>query len=83
MPLGLISCGKKANWSDAQYFLLNFKNILQFRDQDKERLYEEFIDYKTIAISELPDQVLTDVVIQENDVADEYCIDLISYCTKP
>ena len=83
MPLGLISCGKKANWSDAQYFLLNFKNILQFHDQEQERLYEEFIDYKTIATGELPDQVLTDVVIQENDVADEYCIDLIWYCTKP
>ena len=83
MPFGLISCGKKANWSDAQYFLLNFKNILEFHDQDKERLYEEFIDYKTIAIGELPDQALTDVVIQENDVADEYCMDLIWYCTKP
>ena len=38
-----------------------------------------FIDYKTVAICELPDHALTDAVIQENDVADEYRIDVIRY----
>ena len=52
----------KSNWSDIRYFLLNFSNILKFDDQEKERLYEEFIDYKTVAICELPDHV--DAVIQ-------------------
>ena len=38
-------CRNKANWTNVEYFLLNFCNILQFEDQEKERLYEEFIDY--------------------------------------
>ena len=50
-----------------------------FDDQEKERLYEEFIDYKTVAICELPDHALTDAVIQENDVAHEHRIDVIWY----
>ena len=72
-------CRNKANWSDTEYFLLNFSNILQFYYQEKERFYEEFIDYKTVAICKLPDHDLTDAVIQENDVADEYRIDVIWY----
>ena len=47
-------CRNKANLSDVEYFLLNFSNILQFDDQEKDRLNEEFIDYKTVAICELP-----------------------------
>ena len=42
-------------------------------------MYQEFINYKTVAICELPDHALTDAVIQENDVADEYRIDVIWY----
>jgi len=44
----------------------------------KKRLYEEFIDYKTVAICELP-HALTDAVIRENDAADEYRINVIWY----
>ena len=72
-------CRNKANWYDIEYFLLNFSNILQFDDQEKERLYEEYIDCKTVAICGLPDHALTDAVIQENDVADEYSRDVIWY----
>ena len=72
-------CRNKANWSNVEYFLLNFSNILQFDDQEKEHLYEEFIDYKTVAIYELPDHAFTDAVIQENDVADEFRLDVVWY----
>ena len=34
----------KANCSDVEYFLINFSGILQFDHQEKEHLYEEFID---------------------------------------
>ena len=73
-------CRNKANWSDVEYFSnINFSNILQFDDQEKERLYEELVDYNTIAIYELPHHALTDAFIQENDVADVYRIDVIWY----
>ena len=42
---------------------------MEFDDQEKERLYEEFIDNKTVAICKHPDRALTNAVIQENDVS--------------
>ena len=42
-------------------------------------MYEEFIGCKTVAICELPVHALTDAVIQENNVTDEYGIDVIWY----
>ena len=42
-------------------------------------MYEEFIDYKTVAIGKLRDHALTVPVIQENDVDNAYCIDVIWY----
>ena len=52
---------------------------MQFDVQEKERLYEGFIGYKTIATCELPDHALTDAAIQENNVAEGYHIDTIWY----
>ena len=57
-------CRNKANWFDVKYFLHNFIKIQQFDDQEKECLYQEFINYKTVAICELPDHALTDAVIR-------------------
>ena len=42
-------------------------------------LYEEFVDYKTLSINELPKNALTDAVIKENKNSDEYRIDIIWY----
>ena len=42
-------------------------------------LYEEFTDYKTFPISELPDTALTDALIASYENHDEYCLDTIWY----
>ena len=34
-------------------------------------LYEEFVDYKTLSINELPEDALADAVRQENKNSDE------------
>ena len=37
-----------AKWSDIEFFLLSYPNVLKFSDSENERLYEEFIDFKTL-----------------------------------
>ena len=66
-----------AKWTDIEYFISRFEGILQFDNQEIEMLYEEFVDYKTLSINELPEDALTDAVIQENKNSDEYRIDII------
>ena len=69
----------QAKWSDIEYFIERFGGILQYDEYEIERMYEEFVDYKSLTISELPDDALTDAVIQENEHTDEYRIDVIWY----
>ena len=42
-------------------------------------MYEEFTDYKTLSISELPDTVLADALIVSYEDHDEYRLDIIWY----
>ena len=42
-------------------------------------MYEEFTDYKTLSISELPDTALTDALIASYEDHDEYRLDTIWY----
>lgn len=70
---------KEAKWSDLLYFVTSFNNILEYNDEIIERLYEEFIDYKTINVSELPGQALTDAPLKEYKNSDEYRLDMIWY----
>ena len=64
-----------AKWSHVEYFLNTFSNVLPNDDQKFDCLYEEFTDYKTLSILELPDTALTDALI----ASDEYCVDTIWY----
>ena len=66
-----------AKWTDIEYFISRFEGILQFNNQEIDRLYEEFVDYKMLSINELPEDAVTDAVIQENKNLDEYQIDII------
>ena len=66
-----------AKWTDIEYIISRFEGILQFNNQEIDRLYEEFVDYKTLSMNELPEDALTDAVIQENKNLDEYQTDII------
>ena len=68
-----------AKWTDIEYFISRFEGILQFDNQEIDKLYEEFVDYKTLSINELPEDALIDAVIQENQNSDECRIDIIRY----
>ena len=46
-----------ANCSYGDYFLNTFSNVLPNDDEKIDRLFEEFTDYKTFSIFELPDTV--------------------------
>ena len=61
-----------AKQTNIEYFILRFEGILQFDNQ-------EFVDYKTLSINELPGDALTDAVIQKNKNSDKYQIDVIWY----
>ena len=61
-----------AKQSHVEYFLNTFNNILPNDDEKFDRLFEEFTDYKTLSISELPDTALTDTLIASYEDHDEY-----------
>ena len=67
---------KTAKWTDTEYFISRFEGILQFDNQEIGMLCEEFVNYKMLSINELPEDALTDAVIQENKNSDEYRIDI-------
>ena len=66
-----------AKWSDIECFISRHEGILQFSHQEIDMLYEEFVDYKTLSINELPEDALTDAVIQANKNSDEYQIGIM------
>lgn len=70
---------KNALWSDVEYFIDQYSDILNFDDQQVDLLFEEFTDYKTFQISELPDNALTDALLEEYEDRDEYRLDVIWY----
>ena len=68
-----------AKWTGIEYFISRFEGVLQFDNQEIKILYEEFVDYDTLTINDLPEDVLTHAVIQENKNSDEYRIGIIWY----
>ena len=68
-----------AKWSYVEYFFNTFSNVLANDDEKIDRLYEEFTDYKTLSISELPDTALTDALIASYEDHDECRLDTIWY----
>ena len=69
----------KAKWPDVEYFVNNFSSVLQYDSKEIDDLYSEFFDYKTLSITELPDDALTDALIAEGEDSDEYRMDIIWY----
>ena len=57
---------------------MNTLFILQYDDHEIEKMYQEFVDYKSLTISELLDDALTNSIIQEYEHhTDQYRIDVI------
>ena len=44
---------KDVVWSDVTYFVTKYKTLLNFTDQEFERLYDEFLDYKSLFVEEI------------------------------
>ena len=71
---------QNARWSDVEYFTNRFTAVLQFDDQEIERLFEEFIEFKSLSDDELPSNALNDATISTyDDGSVEYRMDTIWY----
>ena len=69
-----------AKWSHVEYFVQKYEGILQYDTQEMDKLYEEFVDYKTLTDSEMPAAAWEDAVIREyEDGTSEYRIDTLWY----
>ena len=46
-----------AKWSHAEYFVEKYKGIFRYDNYEVEKLFEEFIDFKSLSDSELSSAV--------------------------
>ena len=76
--IGIFNKGS-AKWSHVKYFLNTLSNVLLNDDEKIDRSYEEFTDYKTLWILELPDTALTDALIASYEDHVECCLDTMWY----
>lgn len=70
-----------ANWSNIEYFCGKFNAVLRFDEHSYECLHEEFLDYKSLRVEELPASALQEAFLSEksNDDHREYRMDIIWY----
>ena len=55
-----------ANWSHVEYFVEKYKQILQYDDYKMEKLFEEFIDFKSLSDSELTSAAWENAIMRED-----------------
>ena len=66
-----------ASWESVHYFTTHFSNILHFSEREGDRLYDEFIDYKSVTDEEFDlDEAL---LCSYDDGTNEYRMDVIWY----
>ena len=72
---------KKANWSDVENFCEKFNATLKFDERSYDSLHEEFLDYKSFHVEELPANALEEAFLPEksNSEHQEYRMDIIWY----
>ena len=71
---------QNAKWPHAEYFVEKYKGILQYDDYEIDKLFEEFIDFKSLSDSELPSAAWEDATVKEfDDGSKEYRIDTLWY----
>ena len=70
-----------AKWSDVEHFCGKFNSTLKLEDQSYEHLHEEFLDYKSLRVEELPAVALQEAFLPEKSNKDhkEYRMDIIWY----
>ena len=69
---------EETSWSDVEYFIENFKSVLQFDEHEISVLYEQFVDYQLIDTNEAPKDMLDNATFNEfEDSTVEYHIDVI------
>ena len=67
-----------AKWSQVEYFVEKYKGFLQYNDYETEKLFEEFIDFKSLSDSEVSSAAWKDAIVTEyNDGSKEYRIDTL------
>ena len=67
-----------AKWSQVEYFVEKYKGFLQYNDYEMEKLFEEFIDFKSLSDSEVSSAAWKDAIVTEyNDGSKEYRIDTL------
>ena len=57
-----------ANWSHVEYFVEKYKRIFQYDDYKMEKLFEEFIDLKSLSDSELTAATWENAIIREDSM---------------
>ena len=65
---------QNAKWPHVEYFVEKCKGILQYDDYEMDKLFEEFIDFKSLSDSELPPGAW-----EVDDGSKEYRIDTLWY----
>ena len=68
---------QNAKWSHVQYFVEKYKGVLQYDDYEMDKLFEEFIDFKSLSDSELPSGAW-----EVDDGSKEYRIHTLWYHTQ-
>jgi hypothetical protein len=68
---------RNASWDSVQYFVTQFSNMLCFSENEGDRLYDEFIDYKSVVDEEF--NLNEALLCSYNDGTNEYCMDVIWY----
>ena len=71
---------QNAKWYHVEYFVEKYKVILQYDDYEMDKLFEEFIDFKSLSDSELPSAAWEDATVKEfDDGSKEYKIVTLWY----
>ena len=72
---------KKANWSNVEIFCEKFNATLKFDERSYDSLHEEFLDYKSFHVEELPASALEEAFLQEksNSEHQEYRMNIICH----
>ena len=75
---------ENSSWSYVEHFVNSFSSILQFDNQERNFLYEQFVDFQTLSEVELPNGASADAIIKEFEDEDgktqnEYRMDVLWY----
>ena len=59
-----------AKFSDVEFFAIRYKNLLKFSENEMSRLFDEFVDYQLMQLSDIPETIWQEASVRL-DVTDE------------